>query len=196
VEVEETSIGVDTAEDLERVRSILERRNVIFREATVDDIPEIAKVHVESWRRSFQGIVPREFLDSMSAEKREEAFRERFSDAAYKMLVAEDPEQGIVGFADFGKPRLEGVDFETQIYAFYFLKEFQRRGLGSELFKRCLKEICDRGFTNVCLDSLAVSPYRSFYEKMGGKVVGNDGHKLAGVHFATVIYGWQNLGEI
>lgn len=197
VEVAETSIGVDTPEDLERARSILERPEVIFREATVDDIPQVAKVHVESWRRSFPGVVPQEFLDSMSAEKREEAFRERFSDAAYKMLVAEDPVNGIVGFADFGTPRLEGVgNFETQIYAFYFLKEFQGKGLGGALFRRCIKEITDRGFTNVCLDSLAVSPYRKFYDKMGGKVVGGDGHKLAGVHFATVIYGWSNLGEI
>lgn len=196
VEVEESSIGVDTAEDFERVRNLLERPQVIFREATAEDIPQIAKVHVESWQRSFAGIAPQDFLEKMSVEKREEVFRKRFSDVSYKMLVAEDPAKGIVGFADFGKPRLEGVNFETQIYSFYFLKEFQHKGLGSELFKRCIQEIIDRGFSSVCLDSLEASPYRKFYEKMGGSVVGSDGHKLDDVDFPTVIYGWHDLGEI
>jgi hypothetical protein len=52
------------------------------------------------------------------------------------------------------------------------------------------------GVKSLCLDSLEVSPYRSFYDKMGGKVVGRDGHKLGDKDFETVIYGWSDISSI
>ena len=53
----------------------------------------------------------------------------------------------------------------------------------------------DEGYTSACLDTLEMSPYRSFYEKHGGKIVGHDSHKLGDAEFATVIYGWEDLGR-
>ena len=46
------------------------------------------------------------------------------------------------------------------------------------------------------LDALAVSPYRKFYEKMGGQLVGEGTHNLAGAEFKTVIYAWEDLSKI
>jgi hypothetical protein len=43
---------------------------------------------------------------------------------------------------------------------------------------------------------LEASPYRTFYEKMGGNVVARDGHKLGDKDFATVIYGWEDITAI
>jgi len=196
VDTRESSIGVDTAEDFERVKRILERPNVVFREATADDIPNVARVHVESWQKSFAGLLPQDYLDHLSVERRAEVFRKRVSENSYKMIVVEVVEEGIIGFADFGEPVLPGVDFDAQIYSFYFLAEFQRMGFGREMFDRCIKKIQGRGFRSLCLDSLEVSPYRRFDSKMGGTIVGRASHKLGDTGFATVIYGWQDLGEI
>ena len=200
VDVSQPSIGVDTADDFERVRRILERPEVIFRQATIDDIPRVAKVHVESWQRSFAGIVPQDYLVKLPVEEqvwnREETFRKRFTADLYTMLIVEDPAVGIIGFADFGRPILSGVDFEAQIYSFYFLPEYQRMGFGRELFERCIGEIKNSGFSSLCLDSLEASPYREFYSKMGGRIVGGDSHKIGDLDFATVVYGWSDLREI
>jgi len=43
------------------------------------------------------------------------------------------------------------------------------------------------------LMALAVSPYKSFYEKMGGEIVGKGNHFLALAEYETIIYGWNNL---
>jgi hypothetical protein len=48
----------------------------------------------------------------------------------------------------------------------------------------------------LCLDSLEVSPYRTFYEKLGGRVVAGDGHKLGEKDFKTVIYAWDDISKI
>lgn len=194
VEVSESSIGVDTVDDLRKVQRIIEAQSIRIRKASPADVPAIAKVHVESWQRSFEGIAPIDYLNSMSVAKREVVFAERLAEPAYTMLVSETRNDGIVGFIDFSMmPASENFGHEARIFSFYFLRQFQRHGLGTELFTHCMKKIVDAGHNSVCLDTLEISPYRTFYEKMGGAVVAKDSHKLGGVEFPTIIYGWRGL---
>jgi len=189
-----TSIGVDTQEDLERVTDIVEA-GIDIRRGRREDLPSVAKVHVDSWQRSFAGITPPDYLAKMSVEKRLEAYSLRRCDENYSMMVAWHAESGIVGFADFGTPKLPG-DFDAQIFSFYFLPEYQRKGFGERLFRRCVRRMAENGVTTLCLDSLEASPYRAFYDKMGGTIVGGDSHKLGDQDFETVIYGWTDISKI
>jgi ribosomal protein S18 acetylase RimI-like enzyme len=111
------------------------------------------------------------------------------------MFVAEHPTGAIAGFIDFGDPVLQ-VDHDVQVYSFYLLPQFQRLGLGEKLFRHCIREMKKRGYKRLCLDSLEASPYRAFYSKMGGTIIGHDGHKLGEEDFPTVIYGWDDLEAI
>ncbi len=188
------SIGVDTEDDFERVRDLIEC-GVDIRPVRNEDIPDVARVHVESWQRSFEGLVPQQFLDLMSVEERTERYRNRECNGRYAMLVAEHPVAGIVGFADFGTPVLN-VEADSQVFSFYFLPEFQGKGLGERLFRRCSAIMAREGSSSICLDSLEVSPYRRFYEKMGASIVGRDSHRLGDEDFATVIYGWKDIGAL
>jgi 3-deoxy-manno-octulosonate cytidylyltransferase (CMP-KDO synthetase) len=196
VEAAGRSVSVDTAEDLEAVRELMAAESITIRNAVSGDVPQIAKVHVESWQRSFTGIAPAEFLQNMSVEKRQTVFEKRLEENGYRMLVADDERHGVVGFIDFGKPDFDNFGYEARIYSFYFLPEFQRRGLGTRLFKACVKKVADDGYESVCLDTLKSSPYRGFYDKQGGRVVAYDKHLLGKQVFETVIYGWNDLQKI
>ena len=131
----------------------------------------------------------------MSVERRLKAYSERQCEEFYEMLVAEDRDSDIIGFADFGKPKLPG-DFDAQIFSFYFLPEFQRKGLGERMFRRCISSLQKCGIRSLCLDALEASPFRGFYDKMGGTIVGRGSHKLGNEDFATVIYGWDDISKI
>lgn len=201
VEVADRSIGVDTAEDFERVKKIVRARagakpdwqKIQFRQADITDIPAVARIHVESWKSSFDGIVPRKFLDKMSVKKREDALEKGFFEEFYKMFVVEDADKGIVGFADFGKSRDDKLPFEAELYAIYFLPEFQGCGIGGKLFRLCQQEMVAENFHSMSLVVLEDSPYRKFYEKMGGSIVEKGKIRLAGEKFPTLIYGWEDL---
>ncbi len=194
VEAASSSIGVDTKDDFLRVKDLIEC-GVEFRTALESDMPQVARVHVDSWQRSFAGIAPQAFLDGMTVQKRLDAYTNRAMSESYTMFVADHKEYGIVGFADFGDPVLP-VDFDAQIFSFYFLPEFQRKGLGERLFRRCIAMMKSDSVKSLCLDSLEVSPYRKFYEKMGGRIVGHDAHKLCDEEFETVIYGWDSIEDL
>jgi len=173
--------------------SDLRVQNVSFREATIADCPAVAKVHVQSWRESFAGIVPQTFLDKVSVEKRAKAFEKGFSAPFYRMYVAEAPNRGVVGFADFGEPR-ENIDaYDGELYAVYLLPEFQRKGVGGRLFNLGVEFLTGSGRSSMYLLALGVSPYRSFYEKMGGRIAGSRHIELEGARYDELIYGWENL---
>ena len=173
--------------------SRLQVSDAIIREATVADCPAVAKAHVQSWRESFAGIVPQPFLDKMSVEKRAQAFENRFSDGSYKMYVADMPGRGIVGFADFGEPREAIAAYESELYAIYLVREVQRQGIGRRLFNRGVKFLIGSGKSSMYLLALEVSPYKPFYEKMGGQVVGRKQVEIEGVVYDELVYGWSGL---
>lgn len=173
--------------------SSLRIANIGFREATVADCLAVARVHVRSWQESFAGIVPQTFLDKRSIAQRAKAFEQGFGAPSYKMYVAEVPERGVVGFADFGEPR-ENIDsYEGELYAIYLLPEFQRKGLGGRLFNLGVEYFIRSGKSSMYLLALEVSPYRSFYEKMGGQVVGRQQVEIEGVRYDELVYGWDSL---
>lgn len=49
-----------------------------FREANIGDAPGIAKVHVDSWRSTYKGIIPQSFLDGLSYEQRTKLWEKIF----------------------------------------------------------------------------------------------------------------------
>lgn len=201
VETIEKSIGVDTKEDFERISRLIKEskngfENITIRQVNYEDISQIAAVHVESWQKSFRGIVPQSYLDNLSIEKREKAFREGFDKKNYNSIVAETLEGKIVGFADFGKGRNINNEFESEIYAIYLLNEFQRKGIGEKLFRNVVKKLIENSENSLYLEALEISPFRKFYEKMGGKIIGRGSHKLGDVNYATVLYGWKDLKNL
>jgi GNAT superfamily N-acetyltransferase len=166
---------------------------ITFREATVADALAVAKVQVQSWRESFAGIVPQTFLDKMSGENRAKAFETGFAYDSYKMLVAETQENGIVGFADFGKSRDNQSKYEAELYAIYLSRDVQRKGIGGKLFDLGVKYLVANNMNSLSSTALEVSPYKRFYEKMGGHLVERKTTNLEGKSYTTVIYGWDKL---
>ena len=138
--------------------------------------------------------MPQPFLNKMSVEKRAKAFENRFFDGSYRMYVAEVQEQGIVGFADFGEPREIIAAYEGELYAIYLLTVFQRKGIGERLFNQGVEFLIRSGKSSMYLLALAVSPYKSFYEKMGGQIIGRKQIEIEGVMYDELVYGWENLG--
>lgn len=164
-----------------------------FREANVSDALAVAKVHIRSWRESFAGIVPPTYLDKMSVENRAKAFENGFAASSYKMFVAETSNNEIVGFADFGRARNRQSKYEAELYAIYLLRDFQRRGIGGKLFKLIVQSVIANGINSLSLISLEASPYKSFYEKMGGRVIERNTTDIEGINYKTVVYGWDKL---
>ena len=166
---------------------------ITFREASIVDAFAVAQVHVQSWRESFAGIVPQSYLDKMSVENRAKAFENGFAVDFYKMFVAETQENGIIGFSDFGKTQDNHCWYEAELYAIYLLRDFQGKGIGSKLFDLGVSYLVAQNMNSLSLTALEISPFKAFYEKMGGHLVERKTTNIEGESYVTVVYGWDSL---
>src|SRR5262245_61994259 len=116
---------------------------MIIRLAQAQDALAIAKVHVDSWRTTYVGIVASEFLASLSYEQRETRWSSILSLPTSQSCthVAETSDRQVIGFSSAG-PERDGDDTHLgEIYALYLLQPYQRQGIGRMLFEASAGEL-------------------------------------------------------
>ena len=76
---------------------------------------------------------------------------------------------------------------------FFLLPESQGSGVGRRLFSLCVEGLVKSGKSSMYLLAFENSPYRSFYDKMGGRSVKKRPVEIEGTMFDAVVYGWTSL---
>lgn len=170
-----------------------EQAAIVIRRATIEDAAGISRVHVDSWRETYRGIMPDDVLDGLSYDGRAETRRRQMRTAAPEVihLVAELDGQ-IVGFAVAGPERETDFPYEGELYAIYILRSAQGRGIGRQLFAAAVSHLLRHGIDSMLVWVLADNPSRGFYEALGGAELGVKTITI-GVPLEEVAYGWDDI---
>jgi ribosomal protein S18 acetylase RimI-like enzyme len=143
-----------------------------IRDATPADAPDIATVHVESWRAAYRGLLPDEVLDGLSVPDRARWWRETLAVANGRATLLAVEDGTVLGFAAFGRV-LEGNPREDdqqvgQLYALYLRPSAWGRGVGSTLHAAAMARLHEAGYTRVGLWRLAGNDRaQRFYQRHG-----------------------------
>ena len=169
---------------------------ITIREAHISDAAGIARVHVDTWRSAYAGIVPADYLAALSYEKmvkkRIESLEKPWPDA--KTFVADAGDAGgIVGFAVGGHERNGHPVFKGELFAIYVSETYQNRGIGRQLVVEIVKHLRTLGLSSMLTWALADNPYSRFYEKLGGKRVSEKWEETGGKMLEEIAFGWRDL---
>lgn len=169
-----------------------------IRVARIDDAPSIARVHVDTWRTTYSGIVPAEYLANLSYERSAAGYIRRFESGVYSdsgevLLISEDADAGTIGFVIGGTERDKNRGYEGEIYAIYVLRNWQQKGLGRLLFSEMADMLLQRGMKSLLIWVLSENKSRAFYESIGGVLVGEKDIVIGGKTLKEVAYGWPDL---
>jgi len=168
----------------------------VIREATLDDAAAIARVHVSSWRSTYRGMLPADFLASLSENGYAERWKRVIAEGTSKVYVAEDGTD-VVGFASGGRERAGETGYEGEIYAIYVLDGAQRRGFGRELVRATVAGLRELGLGDMIIWVLRDNqPARAFYERLGGVFVRAQPITIGLTTLEEVSYGWQRLDDV
>lgn len=144
-----------------------------IREATVNDLEAIAKIHVDAWRHNYIDIVPQAVLDRMSYDIQEEKWTERLftNNLENERMYVLEVENEIKGFSS-------GViidETKALINAIYFAPSAQRKGYGTQLFRYMRRTLNRKTVELWCFKE---NESRMFYESLGGKIRNESSRQL------------------
>lgn|SRR5699024_9355916 len=166
-----------------------------IRLAQEKDAKAIAKVHVDSWRTTYEGVVDPDFLANMSYSEREENWSRIIP--SNPPLVAENEDGEIIGFASSGPERSgEYPGYSSELYAIYICKEYQGKGLGKSLVSHTMDRLLEAGYESMIVIVLEENEARFFYEALGGQRLAEGELKIGERTHRELVYGWKSLGEL
>lgn len=158
----------------------------------------MAKVHIDSWRETYPGLLPDQLLARLSVAG--EAIRwQRMLDRPRALgetvAFVADQQGAIVGYGSCGEQRtqvLHNRGFTGEIAELYVLSCAQRQGAGTGLMNAMGGVLLTRGHRAVSLwvlDKNRVA--RRFYESLGGTPIAEKGASVV-----EVAYGWPDLRRL
>lgn len=168
----------------------------MVRPATLGDAAAIARVHVASWRSTYRGLLPEDFLASLAEEPYTERWTRVIGDGASRVLVVE-ADGDIVGFASCGHERAGEDGFAGELYAIYVLDRAQRNGHGRELVRAAAGALREMRLADMIVWVLRDNgAARRFYERLGGVYVRSQPITIGSATLEEVSYGWRSLDDI
>ncbi|WP_282609587.1 GNAT family N-acetyltransferase [Pelagibius sp. Alg239-R121] len=176
-----------------------------IREARRQDSRELARVHIETWRHTYAGMVPNQYLASMTIDEQARSWRrwiDRKSKRESIQLVETRPaadameKSRIVGFGHAGPSRDRELPFSGEIYTLYVDIDWQGMGIGRQLLGRLFQALLEADMESAVIWVLASNPSRFFYEALGGERIAERRERFAGTLLEEVAYGWPDSSAL
>ncbi|MDO8611028.1 MAG: GNAT family N-acetyltransferase [bacterium] len=170
--------------------------NLIIRNATVEDAPQIATIHVRGWQCAYRGQIPDKYLDGLSIEKRTKTWTKQIQEKkpGEHIYIAELNKK-IVGWYTAGKSRDKDAAKDTgELQGIYIHPYHVGQGVGSKIMNHVINSLKRGGYKKATLWVLETNTIaRRFYEKRGWVVEGKtkiekkDGFDLHEIRLVLVL---------
>ena len=172
-----------------------QNKAIALRTATSDDAEGIAIVRIDSWRKTYRGVIPDSYLDSMEVEESAALWRRVLTAASVttSVFVAELDDE-IVGFAAGKMLDEEKFGLNAELAAIYLQPQVQRDGIGHSLVRMVVDAHQKQGAHGLIAWVLSRNKIaRQFYEKLGAELLIEQPFNWDGMDLIEAGYGWRDL---
>jgi GNAT superfamily N-acetyltransferase len=168
-------------------------QGIAVRSARHDDISALVRLRRRSWRDAYHDILPAAEIERATGPGSGESLRRGLEGRlrGQRLLVAERPGEGILGYALCGPQPIRSLDHRGEVYELYLDPTAQRHGVGSRLLDAAIWSLIDLSLHPVLVWVLAQNPARYFYEMRGGVIVGKGTIRIGDYVTTRVAYGWS-----
>ncbi|HZE59355.1 MAG TPA: GNAT family N-acetyltransferase [Burkholderiales bacterium] len=144
------------------------RVEVTVREAKPADARTIAEIHVAAWRAAYRGMIPDEYLASLSVEERTQRWSKAISAPGPAKVAVAHVQDETLGFCSFGPTRDEAPPEIAEIYSLNVRPDRWRRGAGRMLCEHAFRQAALREQAAITLWVLKQNERaQRFYERLG-----------------------------
>ena len=171
---------------------------ISIRTAQVTDAAAIARVHVDTWRTAYAGLLPAESLAGLSYDQREQRWQMILTESPHRHLtfVATTPQAEVIGFVGGGPEQSGELGCDGELYALYLRQEYHGQRLGKRLVRHLAQQMVDQGFRSLALWVLEDTPARGFYAALGGQQLTTKTEMFGETAVVEVAYVWPDLSHL
>lgn len=148
---------------------------VKIRWANQNDWYDLGLIHSESFRKAYKCIIPDDFLDKFTIEKRQNYYKKALSENMEKTAIM-FVDNKAMGHITVGKCRDTDLDDSYgEIWGIYLLQDYWGKGFGKKLINWGVDRIKEFGFYKATLWVLKENTNaREFYEHLGFEFDGTE----------------------
>jgi GNAT superfamily N-acetyltransferase len=149
--------------------------DIVITKATPADIEELTNVEIESKQFSIPDHITGAEIDHTTSLNRWQAwFKGRSPKVmpAERLLLKATVDGKIVGFFAGHLTTLYNMD--AQVHSFYVLKDYQRKGIGKQLFTKFSEWLNGLQMSSLVAPIKSESDYHNFYLKYGARYLNLD----------------------
>lgn len=113
----------------------------MIRKGTKQDAEEIAELKIKNYKKTYETIFSKQFLEEMSIDKEKEKYLKELENR--KVLIYSE-ENKILGYIYYGKRKNHKeilTDCDGEIYALYVDLDSKNKGIGTKLIKTALVDL-------------------------------------------------------
>lgn len=137
-----------------------------IRTAGVQDLETVSRIHALSWKTTYRGILPDDFLDQLSYRRWVAPLKDMM-EQGLEIRVIEEEEKPF-GCITFSAARDQAFAGWGEIVSFHLLLEARGKGYGRLLIQDAVRQLKEKGYSKIYLWVLEKNERaRRFYEKNG-----------------------------
>lgn len=144
---------------------------LIIRNLSIEDVNDVAKIKIESWKKTYKGIVDDSYLNSLSLSNQISKFKECVGSTNFIVAILNGK---VVGFCRFVYDNSFSQDIgyvDSELTALYVHPDMEGQGVGKGLFSYVIDSFYKNNKETMilwCLEDNVNSI--KFYKHMGGKI--------------------------
>ena len=138
-----------------------------FREAGINDIPQIRDLTFRVWPQTYASILTPEQVDYMLDMMYSEASLQKQMENGSRFIIIYRDETP-VGFAAFFLYKMESI---YKLDKIYILPDQQGKGTGQALLNQVIESVTEKGGRSLLLNVNRHNKARGFYEKNGFEII-------------------------
>ena len=170
---------------------------IIIRDAVFADIADVAIIHIDSWCRTYKGIIDQDYLDEMKENLPKRVARMKKEFTLRKMLVA-TIDKKIVAFTEYSLTNefSKDLDIDCELCGLYVKNEYLNKGIGTKLFNYVKDTFIKEGKKQMGIWCLKDNKNAiNFYKSKGGVITKEKFFTLKNHNYQEVAFIYNLNGE-
>ena len=167
-----------------------------IRNAQLEDCPGLARVQVDSYRTAYASLFPESYLAQFTYEEQEQDWRDWVATHPDDLLLVAGSDDKVSGYLLARAQPDIYPGYDAEILAMHVRQAEQGRGIGSQLLKAAVKALEGGGCRSVMLWTLQDNPVCRWYERLGGKVLGEKRNLVEDWEIVEIAYGWETISSL